>query len=258
MKFLLFAFLFPFVVLAKSLTVALYEDHEHYFVHSKAYKANWSLLREAAALEGITLNAMPFLWVRALDELKKGNIDAVIGAYYTVERDKLYYFSKPFSVDSIYFYRSANIPIELVKPLTNNALVGVTAGSIGEYLSEKQNNFLIYTKASSEEVFNLLQNGKLDYAIFASSVANKHCSLAVVKTVNRDCLVPVGSALDNNGFHTIYSKNAENKNIQERIDLAVEQLISQGKAKNIYMESGYSSQEYLDWLAQRRNWVGSN
>jgi hypothetical protein len=72
--------------------------------------------------------------------------------------------------------------------------------------------------------------------------------------LKKDCLVPVGSAIKNNGFHIMFSKTSKNRAIQKRIDFAVDTLISDGKAKAIYLESGYSAQEYKDWLELRNKW----
>jgi len=252
MKYLIFILFFPITAFAESITVALYEDHEQYSKHSRAYQANWVLLQEAAAIEGITLKASPYLWIRGLEELKQDKIDAVIGAYFSKERSALYYFSKPFSQDPIFLFRSANSAASTTK--IKNALVGVTSNSIGESLVSNNKKFSVYKKSSSKEVFNLLQNGRLDYAVFSQSVAHKHCLTDANIKLKKDCLVPVGSAIKNNGFHIMFSKKPKNRAIQKRIDFAVDTLISDGKAKAIYLESGYSAQEYKDWLGLRNKW----
>ena len=252
MKYLIFIIFLPIAAFAESITVALYEDHELYSKHSRAYQANWVLLQEAAAIEGITLKASPYLWIRGLEELKQNKIDAVIGAYFSKDRSTLYYFSKPFSQDPIYLFRSAKNAASTTK--IQNALVGVTSNSIGESLVSNNNEFSVYKKSSSKEVFNLLENGRLDYAVFSQSVAHKHCLTVANIELKKDCLVPVGSAIKNNGFHIMFSKTSKNRAIQKRIDFAVDTLISDGKAKAIYLESGYSAQEYKDWLELRNKW----
>ena len=104
MRFLALLLLLPFICFAETLNVALYENHDNYIEHSRAYKVNWELLKLLAEDEGLILRTKPYLWVRALDALKNNRVDAVIGAYYSEERNEIGHFSPPFALDGIFLY----------------------------------------------------------------------------------------------------------------------------------------------------------
>jgi hypothetical protein len=137
----------------------------------------------------------------------------------------------------------------------SNALVGVTSNSIGDTLAKNLKFSHIYRKTSSEQVFELILKGKLDYTIFSESVANKHCSMKEKSKPSNDCLFPINPPIKTNAFHTIYSHTAKNQNIAKRIELATKKLIDEEKVKQIFLSSGYSEQEYKNWLKARKIWV---
>jgi ABC-type amino acid transport substrate-binding protein len=254
MRFLVFLLLLPFACFSETLNVALYENHDNYIKHSRAYKVNWELLKLAANNEGLILRTQPYLWVRALDALKKNRVDAVIGAYYSEERSEIGHFSPPFALDGIYLYAKKQNSLSLNEIISSRALVGVTTSSIGDSLAKKLKFIDIYRKSSSEQVFELLIKGKLDYAIFSDSVARTHCEMKEKSKLNENCLFAITPLMTTNAFHTIYSNAAMKKNISKRLELATKRLITEGKIKPIFINSGYNEEEYKTWLKTRKNW----
>ena len=187
------------------------------------------MFKLVAKSEGITLHAEPHLWLRAMHFIETKQLDALIGAYYSVERIKIGNFSQPLSIDNVYLYSKKSKPLTLEELIRQNTLVGVTTKSIGEELAYKIGFKDVYSKSSSNQVFDLLIKDRLQYAIFSESVANKHCVLK--NEINNDCIKPMLPPLASNAFHTLYSKEPRVINIAKRIDSAVETLISNGKVK---------------------------
>lgn len=237
---------------AETITVALFEEHESYLEHSRAYKVNWEVFELAASSAGFTVEAKPYLWLRAMNELKLAKIDAIVGAYYSKERIKMAHFSQPMALDNIYLYATKKNSLSLDEIKSQNLLIGVTTNSIGDSLASSLELPNIYRKSSSEQVFNLLNKGRLDYAIFSESVAKKHCASTVEYNLKKNCLVPMILPIKINTFHTIYSKTPRTKDIASRIDATINQLIAQEKIKPIFLNSGYSDQEYKLWLEARK------
>ena len=240
---------------SKTINVALYENHDNYIKYSRAYKVNWEVFKLAANNEGLTLKAKPYLWLRSLNALKDNRVDAVIGAYYSEERSKIGHFSYPFALDKVYLYSRKEKSLSLAQISSSNALVGVTTNSIGDSLAKRLKFSGIYRKSSSEQVFDLLDKGKLDYAIFSESVASTHCSIKEKSKLNNNCLFPITPPIKTNAFHTMYSNTAPNKQIAERIELAIKKLISEARIKPIFLSAGYTEQEYENWLKERKKWA---
>lgn len=255
MKFLIILVLVSIPSHAETITVALFEDHESYLKHSRAYKVNWEVFELAAITEGFTLKAEPYVWLRAMNELQQTKIDAVIGAYYSEKRSEIAHFSQPMALDNIYLYATKHNSLSLVEIVSKNTLIGVTTNSIGDSLATSLKFPNIYRKSSSEQIFDLLVKGRLNYAIFSESVAKKHCSTTIKAILSENCLVPVMLPIKINAFHTIYSKTSRTKNIANRIEAAINKLISKKMIKSIFLKSGYSSEEYKDWLMARKNWT---
>ena len=47
-------------------------------------------------------------------------------------------------------------------------------------------------------------------------------------------------------------------NIAQRIDSAIEKLISVGKVKQLFLNVGYNENEYIHWLEEREKWIHKN
>jgi ABC-type amino acid transport substrate-binding protein len=257
-KLLIFLVVFPIVSFAETLSVALYENHNDYYKYSRAYKLNWELFKLAAESERITLKTEEYLWLRAMHFIETKKLDALIGAYYSDERKKIGNFSQPLSIDNVYLYSKQSKPLTLEELIKQNVLVGVTSKSIGEELAYKVGFKEIYRKSSSNQVFDLLIKDKLQYAIFSESVANKHCMLLAKKGLNNDCITPMLPPLTTNAFHTLYSQTPRVKSLVKRIDSAIETFISNGKVKQLFLESNYSEQEYKNWIKVRNNWLNKD
>jgi len=255
--FFIFFIIFPIITFAETLSVSLYVNHDEHVALSRSYKVNWQLLQLAAKSEGITLIAKEQLWIRGLNAIKEKKVDALIGGYFSDERENYSYFSRPFSLDYLFLYSKNNTHVSLEDINKQKVILGVTTKSFAEKIANQVGFRNIYLKSSSEEVFELLIKDRLDYAIFTESLANKHCELKRQKIPNQDCIYPVEPPLINKTVHTLYSKIPRVINLAKRIDLAVEKFIVSGEVKKLLLAANYSEQEYSTWLKIRHNWINN-
>ena len=254
MKYLFLLFFIPTISFAETLTLALYENHEDYLRHSRTYRLNWHILKKAVEIEDIKLNATPYVWVRAIRLLERNRIDAIIGAYYSQERAEFSIYSKPFSIGKVYLY--SHFPSEKASHEIDKAstIVGVTDKAIGDELAVELGYQQIYRKSSSEEVFDLVLKNKLNYAIFPESVANKHCYLHLKNTAQEQCIYALEPAVKADSLHAIYAKTPRLEIIAQRIDLAVDQLITRGEIETLFKAFNFTHEEYQEWLTKRNVW----
>lgn len=258
MKLFVFLFIFPLLSFAETLSVALYVNHDDHLKLSRSYKLNWQLLKLAADSEGITLNAKEDLWLRGLNFIKEKKLDALIGVYYSEERENFSYYSQPFTIDKLYLYSKKPHSLTLKDINKHKGIVGVTTKSFAAQVAQEIGFTNIYNKSSSEKVFDLLIKGKLQYAIFTESLANKHCKLSPQKKLKSNCIYQMKPALVTKTIHTIYNKTPRVINIAKRLDSAIDKFVDEGKVKIIFLSSGYNEKEYESWLKIRGNWINKD
>ncbi|WP_159821848.1 substrate-binding periplasmic protein [Colwellia sp. 20A7] len=258
MKLFIFLFFFPFLSFAETLSVALYVNHDDHLKLSRSYKLNWQLLKLAAESEGITLDAKEDLWLRGLNFIKEKKLDALIGVYYSEERENFSYYSQPLTIDNLYLYSQKPHSLTLKDINKHQDIVGVTTKSFAEQIAQEIGFTNIYHKSSSEKVFDLLIKGRLQYAIFTESLANKHCNLPPPKKLKQNCIYPMKPPLMTKTIHTIYNKTPRVINIAKRLDSAIDKFIDEGKVKILFLSCGYSEKEYKSWLKVRGNWINKD
>lgn len=245
--------MFPVVSFAQSLSVGLYENHDDYLKYSRAYQLNWELFKLAAQHENITLITEQHLWVRALESIKDKKLDALIGAYYTTKRADFSYFSSPKSIDDLYIYSKSPNTLSLEQIKQQGLIVGVTTDSIGDSFAQQIGIKGIYRKGSSEKIFDLLMNDRIHFAIFSSSIAQKHCATWQPHQ-SESCMHPSPLPGTSRTFHTIYSQTQKNKRLAHRIDAAIESFINNEQAIAIFKKIGYDDTEYQEWIQTREKW----
>jgi len=258
MKLFIFLFLLPLLSFAETLSVALYVNHDDHLKLSRSYKLNWQLLKLSAESEGITLNAKEDLWLRGLNFIKEKKLDALIGVYYSEERENFSYYSQPFTIDNLYLYSQKPHNLTLKDINKHKSIVGVTTKSFAAQVAQEIGFTNIYHKSSSEKVFDLLMKGKLQYAILTESLANKHCNLSPQKKFIKNCIYPMTPALVTKTIHTIFNKTPRVINIAKRLDSAIDKFVDEGKVKILFLSSGYTEKEYESWLKIRENWINKD
>lgn len=252
--FVVILFFLPILAWSTTLKVALYDNHEEYLKYSKAYKLNWMIFKQATEKLDITIQAQPYVWLRALRFIEEQEIDVLIGAYYTKQRQKFAHFSLPISTDYVYLY--VNHQSLMSKPINyEKDIIGVTKKSIGDDLANLLGFSHIYRKSASEQVFRLLRKDRLDYAIFSESVAEKHCQTMSKRNQHEHCVFAKKPALLTNSFHTIYSRTPTNISIAHQIDAIIEKMIKNNQLKALHLEAGYSKEDYEIWLRQKQQWL---
>ncbi len=131
---------------------------------------NVELTQAIAEVMGLDLEIRIGPWAEIRDALETGRIDAIVGMYYSSERDKLVDFSSAFTiVDHAVFARSDSPKVITEEDLRGKEIIvmrgGIMHDYILEYILEKhlpQNPFVVDTQA---EALRLLASGKHDYAL---------------------------------------------------------------------------------------------
>lgn len=127
--------------------------------------------KEIFADENVTID-MRYVgsWDVALDNVKTGRIDGVVGAYKNNEREQYAVFLGPYTNDSIILFLPERKGFNFTKKEDLIGKIGViTKGdSYGQEMDEFiRNNLTMITVATPETAFAALKEGRADYFIYA-------------------------------------------------------------------------------------------
>ena len=149
---------------------------------------NADLTRAIAKTMGLAVEVRIGPWAEIRKALESGQIDAICGMYYSVERDKSVDFSPPYTiVHHAIFAREDEPPVRVVDDLRGKEIIVMQGDIMHDYVLEKgisQSPVLASTQA---DALRLLASGKHDYALVA-----KLPGLYLVKELDLSNVIAVG------------------------------------------------------------------
>jgi polar amino acid transport system substrate-binding protein len=135
------------------------------------------VVTESFALENIDVNYQYFQWVKSLMLAETGVVDATIGWIHSVEREQLFLYSEPLSINKDVFLYLAGRDIEWTKISDLN---GMKIGIIDSFYygdefeqAETSGDIIVFRNKSEQQNFRLLLEGKIDLAIGEQSVTQR-------------------------------------------------------------------------------------
>ena len=150
-----------------ALKVMIYNDHDAYFYHGRAYRTGWLLFSEAAKRANIILKLKEDAWLRSTAFMKEGKVDVVFGALYNNERTKWAVFSAPVAIDNVYVY--ATKPHIGEKQFSVSS-VGVVKGSLHEKFAQQLGFGHVYSSLHNSTIFRMLEAARLDFVIYSETI----------------------------------------------------------------------------------------
>lgn len=122
------------------------------------------IVRRVYAEQNIAIEVLFIPWGRALDWAQKGEIDGIIGAWYTKERADSFFYSQPIYPNNLMFYQSSksNIKFNDFSDLARDKRV---LGSVRGYVQVKgleESGIEINYVNNDIQNFKLLSKGRID------------------------------------------------------------------------------------------------
>lgn len=126
---------------------------------------NIDLLNRIGRKNGLNLKYVPMGMLKAIEEIEKGNIDIILGTRFNKSfKDKIKYSENILQVRSCIIAKNEKI-LEIQKKFPNNSfLVGVEYNSSEYNYLKEIKNININVTFNQESLFELLINGKVDFA----------------------------------------------------------------------------------------------
>ncbi len=184
----------------------------------------------------IPMNVEPLIpWKRLFRKMDKGELDVVLGVYWTAERDRKYGYSEPITKDEIaVFVRKDNqFPLKELSDLIGHHGLRPLGGSYGETFDTfvKQNNLDIKEISSStpQGIMRMLAIGRADYVVLS-----RYDGVADVRAIGKigeivDLPWPVAS----NDIHFLFSRKSPCIKLLERVNTVIRSLKEEGFIKKI-------------------------
>ena len=134
---------------------------------------NVELTRMIAKEMGLDIEIRLGPWVDVLHDLERGEIDAVQGIFYSVERDRKFDFTQPHSVNNyvVVTRRGENDTPVSLSDLQGKSIVVQKGDVIHDYLLERGLESQIFTVENPEDMLRELAEGKHDCALVPRIIA---------------------------------------------------------------------------------------
>jgi signal transduction histidine kinase/ABC-type amino acid transport substrate-binding protein len=163
---------------------------------AKVYRGfNVDLLKAVALSTGYEIQFRPMPWNEALQALERGEVHAVGGMKYNIERDKWYDFSEAYMTNSLaIFVRKDMHAIASITDLSGYK-VAMQKDAVGYYRLKDLPVDLLLT-ANQEEALALLVNGKVDAAL-GNNLTGQYI---LQRTKKHEYIKIVGGPIDSEGY----------------------------------------------------------
>jgi len=165
-------------------------------------------------------------WENAQELAKKGEIDGLVAAYKTKEREDFYVFSVPYAYDNVTIFSLKENAFVFVKKedlLSKNGIA-----TIGDSYGQEMDDYIIQANvpmvraSSPEQAFTMLAEKKGDYVIYSSDSGRK-----LIKEMNLSGVVE-SEPVARQSFHVAISKKSKYAKDIGAINTAIENMIAKG------------------------------
>jgi polar amino acid transport system substrate-binding protein len=208
---------------------------------------NVDMMNAISIETGIKFEFVPLPWNQAIQALHDGKVDAIQGMKYSLARDRVYDFSKPYftSVQAI-FVRKDNVHIRELDDLKKSRVV-VQKGDIANELLKKDQGITLVEVGSQQEAITLLSTGKVD-----AFVGNRITGQYFVQIMDKqESIKIVGEALHPEAYGMVVLP--KNKGLLVTIDESIEELKKDGTYEKI--ERKWFGEPILPWSTYFEKWI---
>ena len=211
---------------------------------------NLELTRAVCGLSQVDAKIIVEPWANIRNKLESGQIDAIVGMYYSRERDNAFDFSQPIiKIHHVVFGRTTDPVIKNEKDLKDKSLIVMRGDIMHDYVLEKKLTSSPVLVDTHSEALRLLSSGNFDYALLASIPS--YYWINKLKINNIRAASPY--LLDTDYCFAVREGNSE---LLERFDDGLAILKDSGRYREIYARwlgshepSKLSFKEILKYLA---------
>ena len=241
---LYFIEVYPFsLAFAKNVKMATVNWEPFYGDSMKKNGVVTELVQEAFRRSGhkATIEFVP--WKRALSKGESGEVDIVMGAYYTKEREDKYYISDPLYDIKIRLVAPRNLGVSEYKSLKElqKFKIGVSRGFAN---SEEFDNATYLKKVEAKNPVTSIKKllaKRVDMIVIAEGIFNFEMSR--IDRSKRDSFIFLKPKLDDNKLYLLSTKkNRSNEKLIGDFNRGLKEIIKDGTYQRILKDHGFKSQ----------------
>lgn len=173
-------------------------------------------------------------WTRVIDDLQKGKIDAVFGAYYNEDRAKKFIYSTSLLQDKIkLFVRHDNqFNFSKLKDLLGKTGVRPFGGSYGDIFDSFDKQHLNLDRIKKAELMlKMVQAGRVDFMVLAELDGMYEVKKAgLLKQV-----IPLQQDVAKLDIYVLFSKSSDCINKIPNINQSIKEIKDQGITEKLYL-----------------------
>ncbi|MCZ4279709.1 transporter substrate-binding domain-containing protein [Kiloniella laminariae] len=196
------------------------------------------ITREISRRLGIPLKITPkSTWNRVLSQLEKGELDMLLGAYWTPERAQIYSYTKPVTTDevAIFVRKGDEASYKELGDLVGRKGLRPMGGSYGKDFDQFASRHLSILEVPTENLIEMLAAGRADYVVLAryDGIADVH------ETENTKNITPLSWNIASNDVYFMISKASPCHALLEDINRIILELHDEGFIKNLEARYAY-------------------
>ncbi len=191
----------------------------------------------------IPVNTVVRPWIRALSELEKGEIDAILTIFYTAERANVMEFTIPYAqVETSIFVKQGNeFPFRTWDDLRNRrGLIGRGDSFGEEFDTFSKEHLTISEVSSSAQVLRMLAAEKTDYIIGVKNAT----LLELIKLDLHEKIVPLDVPIDSQDVHIGFSKQSSFLQYLPEVNKRIQELRDNGTFEKMVQKALFTSAEH--------------
>lgn len=162
-------------------------------------------------------------WIRLEHQLKTGELDILVGAYFKQERARHFVYSSSFLTEEITIFVSRSAAFELadINDLIGKQGIRPANGSYGESFDNfAQQNLEIHEIVGTETMLRMLMGKRADYVVLAKSHG-----LHLIREFNlKEKIMPLTHPVAENDIHFLFSKLSKCVSLIPKLNTFIKEL----------------------------------
>lgn len=181
----------------------------------------------------ITTTIQP--WARAIENMKTGELDMIPVIFYTEERSKFMAFTIPYVEvpTSVFVPKGMSFPFSMLEDLMGKRGLMMRNDSISSEFSEFESKLNIVKVVNYEQIFNMLDDHRADYAV----AAQYGFRIYAKKLGFEDKIDLLPKPIASRNLHFAFSKKSPFKKYLPLVNKKIKQLQADGRMEKMVIKA---------------------
>lgn len=219
----------------------------------------YEVAESALKTQGINSEVEFTTWARALKLLEKNRKTAILGAFYSLKRSNIFYYSRPLAVAHSGIFKRKESAINFdgtVESLTPYS-IGVEDNAVVSQEFARNTDLAISSTKSLPTSLYLLQQGRIDLVAGTKEVGNYWLKHSKTKDSDDDEIEYLSPDLASHKLYLVVSKsNYRAKDYLQKFNRGINIIIKNGHITKIMKKHNFSNEDttkYINFLKKNED-----